>query len=1157
MTRRWFGPIGFLFVAALVLAGLGWVTVAALRVEANQQETAARAEQANLLGLALWRLDGRMLPVLGVEDSRPFYHYTRNSATAPYGPASAPLLAANLPDWMRLHVQIDPETGWESPQVLTPDEVTRVQLEWPDLNLRNVTPERATTLLALQDKFPARTSLDVFATRDRAIPADSAPLAVPLFVEGFVVPPPADMPQPQPGQSGPPNPMPPPGRPDGRPNGTGESPPAPPRGLPGFDPTQAGLPPVTTPPTEPAGDAKPADADNNRGQPEVMAGRQATAPGKDFATPPGQVPQQPPAGGQAAPPPRVAPPTGNTMTNSGKPGGGRGGEDTRGNEYQARAGTVDRALDDAKKAAQLPMSKNSPANNPANTGPTPDPSNNVAIAQQPASPAPTGGGAAGAPGAGNRGVAAPPTGFGIGGLGGGGGRPGAPPPGTLFGGGSGGAGAGYAMPGISNGGIGGIGGGIGGIGGGGIAGIGGGMQGGGGIGGIGGGIQGGIGGMGMTGIGGGIGGIGGTPGGSGGPLTINPTPPAAPGVPGGYPGAGGLPGAAGPPASGGAVPPGAGPAGPGGLGAVPGGSGMPQPKAKGGFGAPGGGAGALGRSGTSPPDSGRAASGGVPPPGPPAGGTFGEKAGGEKGGTGNKDGQPEVDRRRYGWLPVPKLDAEPMGKLLPKPAPGEQPKPDSATGGVKGDDPKVYRYAAPADASRFYKFLEDGVRLRGMIDETKRLDEMKQNAGDKEKADDKSKADKDKLVDNLAKKAEAEGVGKSEPRPNDPARTEPEATPVAPAAATPGPPVVMPTPGPAIAVHLGSMRPQWLTAADGSEVLVLVRAAKLETKTVYQGVVLDWPRLQEVLLDEVRALFPDAKLVPVKDPTGVPPERAMTALPVQLDPGPAPAPPPPGWTPLRIGLVIAWVAVLIAFAAVGLAGWSLLDLAERRIRFVSAVTHELRTPLTSLRLYLDLLLSGMVRDEEKRQEYLSTLTAESDRLHRLIDNVLDFARLERRRRGGVVKPMKVAELVEQVRQTWADRCEADGKELLVVSTLPPGQEVCTDAVLVQQVLGNLIDNARKYTRDAADKRIWLWAKPGGRNRVVIEVEDRGPGVPAGERKSIFKPFRRGEAADDRAGGAGLGLALAKQWAEVLGGRLTYRPADGGTGACFRLELRVK
>jgi signal transduction histidine kinase len=255
--------------------------------------------------------------------------------------------------------------------------------------------------------------------------------------------------------------------------------------------------------------------------------------------------------------------------------------------------------------------------------------------------------------------------------------------------------------------------------------------------------------------------------------------------------------------------------------------------------------------------------------------------------------------------------------------------------------------------------------------------------------------------------------------------------------------------------------------------------------------------------------------------------------------------------------VLAWVAALVAFAAVGFSGWSLIDLAERRIRFVSAVTHELRTPLTSLRLYLDLLMSGMIHDEAKRQEYLNTLATESDRLHRLIDNVLDFAKLEKRAKNGDMKPVPVGELIDQLRRTWMDRVAADGKELVVISTLPAETEVLTDPVMVYQIVGNLIDNARKYTRDAEDKRIWLWAKPGGPGRVIFEVEDRGPGVPPGERKAIFKPFRRGAQADAKAGGAGLGLALAKQWAEVLGGTVAYRPAEGAPGACFRLELPTK
>src|SRR5438034_11313415 len=109
----------------------------------------------------------------------------------------------------------------------------------------------------------------------------------------------------------------------------------------------------------------------------------------------------------------------------------------------------------------------------------------------------------------------------------------------------------------------------------------------------------------------------------------------------------------------------------------------------------------------------------------------------------------------------------------------------------------------------------------------------------------------------------------------------------------------------------------------------------------------------------------------------------MTALPVQLDPGPRTWGVLWVWSPLRVGLLLAWVAAVFALAVVGLGGWSLLDLSERRFRFVSAVTHELRTPLTTLRLYLDMLNSGFVREGSHRGAYLKPLDAESDRLHRL------------------------------------------------------------------------------------------------------------------------------------------------------------------------------
>jgi signal transduction histidine kinase len=363
--------------------------------------------------------------------------------------------------------------------------------------------------------------------------------------------------------------------------------------------------------------------------------------------------------------------------------------------------------------------------------------------------------------------------------------------------------------------------------------------------------------------------------------------------------------------------------------------------------------------------------------------------------------------------------------------------------------------------------------------------------------------------------------------------------------------------GHAAEVSVGSLQPLWLRADGQPERLVVARLARSGSRQIVQGVLLDWPKLrEEILLPEVRDLFPEAKLGPVFEAGSGSPERQMTFLPVELDPGPRAWGPIWTWPPLRVGLLLAWAAAILALAVVGLGGWSLIDLSERRFRFVSAVTHELRTPLTTLRLYLDMLNSGFIRDEAQKAEYLKTLDTESDRLHRLVGNVLDFARLERQRPRLSRREVALAEFLEQVRANWQERCTAAGKELLVeiAANCPP--RLTTDVELVQQIVGNLIDNACKYSRDAADNRIWLRARPDGGKLLALEVEDHGPGVPARERRGVFRAFRRGRSADVTAGGVGLGLALARRWMRLLGGRLILRPGRDGVGACFRLVLRT-
>jgi len=170
-----------------------------------------------------------------------------------------------------------------------------------------------------------------------------------------------------------------------------------------------------------------------------------------------------------------------------------------------------------------------------------------------------------------------------------------------------------------------------------------------------------------------------------------------------------------------------------------------------------------------------------------------------------------------------------------------------------------------------------------------------------------------------------------------------------------------------------------------------------------------------------------------------------------------------------------------------------------------------------------------------------------------VGNVLDFSRLENQRPRLEKTTVKTGELLDQVAAAWGCRCKECGKELIVENSAGADTPLTTDVNMVQQVLGNLIDNACKYSRSASDPRLWLRARSQGRG-LVFEVEDRGPGIQSSERRSVFRPFRRGKDADVTAGGVGLGLALAQRWATLLGGKLTVQVGQEKVGACFRLEL---
>ena len=252
---------------------------------------------------------------------------------------------------------------------------------------------------------------------------------------------------------------------------------------------------------------------------------------------------------------------------------------------------------------------------------------------------------------------------------------------------------------------------------------------------------------------------------------------------------------------------------------------------------------------------------------------------------------------------------------------------------------------------------------------------------------------------------------------------------------------------------------------------------------------------------------------------------------------------------LSCGVIVLGVAVILVAAE-----------RERRVsaqksEFVANVSHELKTPLALVRMFGEMLQSGRVHDDAKRQEYLDIIVGESERLSALIENVLDFAKVERGRQAYDFAEGDVGEAVTRAVNVYRYRAEREGVDLAVAVEpgLPPAR---IDERAIQLAVINLIDNALKY---APGTQV-VTVKAGiERGQVVVRVDDRGPGVPVEERGRIFERFVRGSTATRAAGagkpvrGSGIGLALVKHIAESHGGRAWVEAAGAG-GASFAISI---
>jgi len=210
-----------------------------------------------------------------------------------------------------------------------------------------------------------------------------------------------------------------------------------------------------------------------------------------------------------------------------------------------------------------------------------------------------------------------------------------------------------------------------------------------------------------------------------------------------------------------------------------------------------------------------------------------------------------------------------------------------------------------------------------------------------------------------------------------------------------------------------------------------------------------------------------------------------------------------------------------------------------------AVSHDLRSPLTAIRAASDGLGdASLALSEGDRRELVDTIGVEVRRLERVVDNLLALSRLQ----AGAVATVPEAWTVQDLIYGALDEVSAD-TDRVAVSVPDDTPPVLVDAVQVRQILGNLIDNALKFSPASTPVTVRVTRT---RKEVIVRVIDQGRGLPENELEHVFEPFYRGAPAQDQTG-TGLGLAIARGFAEANGGRL-WAESRPGQGACFALAL---
>ncbi|MBA3475977.1 MAG: HAMP domain-containing histidine kinase, partial [Actinobacteria bacterium] len=221
----------------------------------------------------------------------------------------------------------------------------------------------------------------------------------------------------------------------------------------------------------------------------------------------------------------------------------------------------------------------------------------------------------------------------------------------------------------------------------------------------------------------------------------------------------------------------------------------------------------------------------------------------------------------------------------------------------------------------------------------------------------------------------------------------------------------------------------------------------------------------------------------------------------------------------------------------------LAEAEERERNFLMSVSHELRTPLTAIRGHVAALRDGVVTDPEAAEVSLEIVADEAERLGRLVNDVLDLAKLDAHRFTVLTEEVDMGRLCDRAYSTFAE--EARRRKIDYIHEAEGAPVIVSDGDRVLQIISNLLSNAFRWTPDGGRIGLELGSRNG---TVTVEVADTGPGIGREERERIFRPFW---STDGR--GTGLGLPIARELAVALGGRIELQ-TEPGQGSRFRLVL---